>query len=143
VVAQSRESLTARNPAVPRLAIVPGRTDNAAKALGLGLATASCDYVLPLPRDAMLAPDALYRLAKALVENPGARVIYGDEDKISRRGAAASHGSSRAGTPICSRRRIIFGRLPRSAAGGAGRARQPRAGRGGAGRHVAGHHARS
>jgi hypothetical protein len=61
---------------VPRLAIVPGRTDNAAKALGLGLATASCDYVLPLPRDAMLAPDALYRLAKALVESPGARDLW-------------------------------------------------------------------
>jgi hypothetical protein len=30
----------------------------------------------------MLAPDALYRLAKALVD-PGARVVYGDEDKIS------------------------------------------------------------
>jgi hypothetical protein len=117
VVAQSREALMGRNPAVPRLSIVPGRTDNPAKALGLGLATASCDYVLPLPRDALLAPDALYRLAKALVENPGARVVYGDEDRSRLGGAAASHGSSRAGTPICFWRRIIFGRLPDSARG--------------------------
>lgn len=86
VLAQSREAMPTRTPVVPRLTLVPGRTDNPAKALMQGIEGATGDYVLPLGADVLLAPDALYHLARAVVANPDAGVFYGDEDRISRKG---------------------------------------------------------
>ncbi|WDF71908.1 glycosyltransferase family 2 protein [Novosphingobium sp. KACC 22771] len=86
VLAQSREAMPTRQPDVPRLTLVPGRTDNPAKALIQGMECATGDYILPLAADTLLAPDALYQLARAVVANPDAGVFYGDEDRISRKG---------------------------------------------------------
>lgn len=86
VLAQSREAMPTRPPVVPRLTLVPGRTDNPAKALIQGIECATGDYVLPLAADTLLAPDALYHLARAVVANPDAGVFYGDEDRINRKG---------------------------------------------------------
>lgn len=86
VLAQSREAMPTRTPAVPRLTLLPGRTDNPTKALMQGIACASGDYVLPLGANTLLAPDALYHLAKAALAQPEATVFYGDEDSISRKG---------------------------------------------------------
>ena len=86
VLAQSREAMPIRTPAVPRLALLPGRTDNPAKALMQGIECATGDYVLPLGAGTSLAPDALYHFAKAVLAQPDATVFYGDEDRINRKG---------------------------------------------------------
>lgn len=86
VLAQSRDAMPTRTPDVPRLTLLPGRTDNPAKALMQGIACATGDYVLPLGTDTLLAPDALYHLAKAVLAQPEATVFYGDEDRINRKG---------------------------------------------------------
>jgi GT2 family glycosyltransferase len=86
VITHSREAAMQRPPAAPRVALVPGRTDNPLKALSLSIATASGDYVLPLGPDVLLAPDALLRFAHAALAAPDAPVLYADEDRISRRG---------------------------------------------------------
>jgi GT2 family glycosyltransferase len=86
VLVQSREAVAARTPSIGRLAPVAQRTNNPVKAMCLGLQTATGNYVLPLAEDAILAPDALYHLAKAVMARPDALVFYGDEDRITRRG---------------------------------------------------------
>ena len=86
VLAQSRNAPQMQMPAVPRLSLVPGRTDNPIKAMTLAMQTAAGDFVLPLAHDAVLAPDALYRFAAALQAYPDANVLYGDEDRITSRG---------------------------------------------------------
>ena len=86
VLAQSRETPSFQAPDVPRFTMVPGRTDNPYKALHLGIQAATGDYILPLGPEAILSPAALYRLAKAVLKNPGVDVLYGDEDIITTRG---------------------------------------------------------
>jgi GT2 family glycosyltransferase len=86
VLAHSREAVIARAPSAPRVALVPGRTDNPLKALSLSIATASGDYVLPLGHDVLLAPDALLRFAQAALDHSDAVALYADEDRISRQG---------------------------------------------------------
>jgi methionine biosynthesis protein MetW len=46
------------------------------------LELAEGDYVCFLDHDDLLAPNALYEVAKALVDNPSARVLYTDEDIV-------------------------------------------------------------
>ena len=42
----------------------------------------NCDYVVIVPKDAIVVPNALYECAKYINENPDAEVIYGDSDVI-------------------------------------------------------------
>ena len=86
VLAQSRETPHFQAPNVPRFTLVAGRTDNPYKALHLGIQAASGDYILPLGPEALLAPHALYRFGKAVLNNPDASVFYADEDIITTRG---------------------------------------------------------
>lgn len=55
------------------------------------LSFATGDYVAFLDHDDMLAPFALYEIAKAINENPGADFIYSDEDILSENGIKRSH----------------------------------------------------
>lgn len=82
VLVPSRASLPSRGPDAPRVTLVSTRTDHPTKALSLGLAAATGDYVLPLGDDVLLAPDALYRFARAIRSNPESAVLYGDEDRL-------------------------------------------------------------
>ncbi|MBW3550804.1 MAG: glycosyltransferase, partial [Proteobacteria bacterium] len=50
------------------------------------LERAQGQYTGFLDHDDELAPDALFEVAKALVANPDARLVYSDEDKIDRSG---------------------------------------------------------
>lgn len=56
------------------------RTSNSA------LKLASGDYVALLDHDDTLSPHALYFIAKAISENPAAKIIYSDEDKLDAQG---------------------------------------------------------
>ena len=46
------------------------------------LAMASGDIIALLDHDDVLAPEALYEIVKAYKENPGAEIVYTDEDKV-------------------------------------------------------------
>ncbi|MCC6188024.1 MAG: glycosyltransferase [Anaerolineales bacterium] len=50
------------------------------------LAMATGDYVVALDHDGVLAPDALYSIARLLSQQPSLDVVYYDEDKISEDG---------------------------------------------------------
>ncbi len=50
------------------------------------LALATSDWIALLDHDDLLAPTALYFVAKAIVEHPCARMLYSDEDKIDSKG---------------------------------------------------------
>jgi glycosyltransferase involved in cell wall biosynthesis len=50
------------------------------------LALVSSDWVALLDHDDLLAPHALYFVAKEIIRHPEARLIYSDEDKIDARG---------------------------------------------------------
>lgn len=50
------------------------------------LELASGDWVVPLDHDDLLSKDALYQLALAINNNPAAKLIYSDEDKIDVKG---------------------------------------------------------
>lgn len=50
------------------------------------LAMATGDYVVVLDHDDVLAPDALYSIARLLSQRPSLDVVYYDEDKISEDG---------------------------------------------------------
>lgn len=49
---------------------------------------ATGDFIVFSDHDDVLAPDAMYEMAKAINENPDIDVIYTDEDKVNRRGNA-------------------------------------------------------
>lgn len=53
-----------------------------------GLALAKGEFVVLADHDDRLTPDALYRLAEAINENPGCDVLYSDEDKLDMDGGA-------------------------------------------------------
>ena len=86
VLAHSREASVQHPPVAPRVVKVPVRTDNPARALGLCMAAASGDYVLPLGGDVLLSPHALMHIVKALQGDAQPSVLYGDEDRIARTG---------------------------------------------------------
>jgi O-antigen biosynthesis protein len=50
------------------------------------LELASGDYTALLDHDALLAPDALYWIAREITNNPGTALLYSDEDKIDAAG---------------------------------------------------------
>jgi glycosyltransferase involved in cell wall biosynthesis len=56
------------------------------EALNSGLELATGDYIGFLDHDDELERDALYWVAKTIIENPTAKFIYSDEDKISPQG---------------------------------------------------------
>lgn len=56
------------------------------KASNTGLELANGDYLLLLDQDDTLHPDALKCVAYYLEQNPNARVLYSDEDKIDAKG---------------------------------------------------------
>jgi len=58
---------------------IPAATNSA-------LALARGDYVALMDQDDLLAPHALFRIAQAIRENPGAGLIYSDEDHIDEHG---------------------------------------------------------
>lgn len=53
------------------------------------LSIASGDWILLLDQDDLLGGQALYRVAKAICENPDAKLFYSDEDKVD--GAGERH----------------------------------------------------
>lgn len=55
-------------------------TSNAALALADG------DFVALLDQDDLLTPDALFRVAEALQQQPDAQILYSDEDKLDAKG---------------------------------------------------------
>jgi O-antigen biosynthesis protein len=50
------------------------------------LAIATGDFIALLDHDDELAPTALYLVARAMNEHPGARLFYSDEDKLDKQG---------------------------------------------------------
>jgi GT2 family glycosyltransferase/glycosyltransferase involved in cell wall biosynthesis len=67
---------------VERLAENFGIAENTNRALKM----ATGDFVACLDHDDLLAPFALYELARAAVENPEADIFYSDEDRLSEQG---------------------------------------------------------
>jgi GT2 family glycosyltransferase len=63
--------------------IVIGVTDDSLK---LRIASADCDYMVPLRVGDELSIDALLHFAEAIQENREAAVLYGDEDRLDARG---------------------------------------------------------
>lgn len=71
----------------PKVNIVTQRKNgHISKASNTGLEFAKGDYLLLLDQDDMLHPDALKCVAYYLEQNPNARVLYSDEDKIDAKG---------------------------------------------------------
>jgi GT2 family glycosyltransferase len=62
------------------------RNGHIAEASNSALSLARGDWVLLLDHDDLLPPHALYCVAKAINEQPQARLIYSDEDKIDEQG---------------------------------------------------------
>lgn len=69
------------DPRVRRIDLAPGGTPLAA-----GISTAHGEFVVPLARGDALADTALLRFAEAAHAAPEARLLYGDEDSVDRRG---------------------------------------------------------
>lgn len=76
----------------PRIRFV-FRTENGhiSKASNSALDLAGGEWVAFLDHDDVLAPHALFSLVAAINENPDARIVYSDEDKIDDRGARSGH----------------------------------------------------
>ncbi|HWU02747.1 MAG TPA: glycosyltransferase family 2 protein, partial [Novosphingobium sp.] len=91
VLVQSREAPPPRMADVPRQTLASRRTNNRARALETAIGEATGDYLLPLAADALLAPDALFHLARALQSTPDALLLYGDEDEIETGGRRRRH----------------------------------------------------
>ncbi|STO57340.1 glycosyltransferase family 2 protein [Grimontia hollisae] len=71
----------------PKVNIVTQRKNgHISKASNTGLEFAKGDYLLLLDQDDILHPDALKCVAYYLEQNPNARVLYSDEDKIDAKG---------------------------------------------------------
>lgn len=71
----------------PKVNIVTQRKNgHISKASNTGLEFAKGDYILLLDQDDTLHPDALKCVAYYLEQNPNARVLYTDEDKIDAKG---------------------------------------------------------
>jgi GT2 family glycosyltransferase len=62
------------------------RNGHIAEASNSALALARGDWVLLLDHDDLLPPHALFYVARAINEQPQARLIYSDEDKIDQQG---------------------------------------------------------
>lgn len=67
-------------------AVFRHQNGNISAASNSALALATGDFCALLDHDDELAPHALFELATAIVENPSARIIYSDEDKIDEFG---------------------------------------------------------
>jgi len=72
--------------AAPQITHLPLAGPDRASALRPALATASGDFVIIVPPDAMLPAWALARYQQAAEEAPGAAIFYGDEDVIDDAG---------------------------------------------------------
>lgn len=71
----------------PKINIVTQRKNgHISKASNIGLELANGDYLLLLDQDDIIHPDALKCVAYYLGQNPNARVLYSDEDKIDAKG---------------------------------------------------------
>jgi GT2 family glycosyltransferase len=86
VLVQSYDAQPPLAIGVPRLVLAPSRATNHAQAMAVGAQSASGDYILPLSVNAQLAPTALYHLAEALQDEPGATILYGDHDHLGAMG---------------------------------------------------------
>jgi glycosyltransferase involved in cell wall biosynthesis len=75
----------------PRIKVV-FREDNGhiSAASNSALALATGDWIALLDHDDELAPDALYRVAAELIQNPDTDLVYSDEDKISEEGVRST-----------------------------------------------------
>ncbi len=62
------------------------RTGRVAEASNTALTLARGDHVTFLDHDAVLAPHALFTVARALQERPSAELVYSDEDKLDQLG---------------------------------------------------------
>lgn len=56
------------------------------RATNSALSLATGEYIALLDNDDLLTEHALYWLAEAIIENPGAGLVYSDEDKLSEEG---------------------------------------------------------
>jgi GT2 family glycosyltransferase len=83
-VAELLAGLAAREPRVRIVAAATGDSD--AQATHRGLSAASGDYCFLIDDADELAPHALHALAKAVNAQPGAAILYADEDKIDEDG---------------------------------------------------------
>jgi GT2 family glycosyltransferase len=72
------------DPRLRLLPLPPGQ--GTAEALRTALAAATGEYVAVLEADDALAPFALFEVARALNDTPGADFLYSDEDRLDRRG---------------------------------------------------------
>ncbi len=71
----------------PRIKVVYRETQGGiARASNAALDIASGTWIAMLDHDDLLAPQALLRVAETINANPGAQLIYSDEDKISATG---------------------------------------------------------
>jgi O-antigen biosynthesis protein len=82
------ETEARRDPRV-RVAFLP-RNEGIAGNSAAALALATGDYVAFLDHDDLLAPFALYEVARAINQDPDADVLYSDEDKIDSAGVRRS-----------------------------------------------------
>lgn len=81
--AQLSTALRAVEPSDARVQLVPlGADFGIAAATSAGIDAATGDYVCLLAEGDLLAPDALWCLASAIDANPGADLLYTDEDRI-------------------------------------------------------------
>ncbi len=64
------------------------RTQNGhiSRASNSALELVTADYVALMDHDDVITPDALFWVAKAIVENPDVQLIYSDEDKLNLQG---------------------------------------------------------
>ncbi len=85
--AKVRQQLTRYSQEDPRIKYVFREQNghiSAASNSALSLATGS--YLVLLDNDDILPPEALYLVAQTLAQNPGAKILYSDEDRIDDRG---------------------------------------------------------
>lgn len=69
-----------------RISYASTSASNAAEALNIGTSEATGDYILPLQTGDQLSPAALFHYVQALQDSHRPVVLYGDEDRLNKRG---------------------------------------------------------
>ena len=83
------EEFAAKDSRVKTLALE--KNGGIAAATNAGIGAAAGDYVAFLDHDDEIAPEALYRVVRAINDAPDAEVFYSDEDKIDPQGNRFGH----------------------------------------------------
>lgn len=82
----SDKDLPPHHAAHPKVRVVAAAASGHAALLNAGIAAARGDFLVPVPRGAVLPLTALFRYAEAVQVHPDAGVFYGDQDRLSQRG---------------------------------------------------------